>query len=153
MELKIASKDYVKEISKLMLKDLEFPDKRFPKIMISKLREHAQEDSIISEFSNPNLIGFLAIKDNEVKGFIIGYKENQDHAMIHYITAETYDIKTFLLNEFISFCKKKEMNYIITDTFEFFDNYRLFCENNFKMYKRENIVPNLEMVWLKLKFN
>ena len=153
MKIILADKTHTKDISRLMLKDLESPDNRFPEMMISKLREHAQEDSVMSEFSNPNLISFLALDKNEVKGFIVGDKEDKDHAMIHYVTSETYNIKELLLEKFISFCKEEKMNYVITDTFEFFDNYRLFCEKNFILYKRENITPNLEMLWLKLEIN
>ena len=59
MEIKKASKKYSSQISKLMLEDLKNPDKRFPKEMIQKFREHASVEIITSEFSNPNLISFL----------------------------------------------------------------------------------------------
>ena len=151
MEIKLANKKYSREISRLMLNDLKSPDEKFPEKMISNLREHAQEKNILLEFSNPNLISFLALENNEVKGFIVGYKQDKNHAMIHYVASETYDFKQKLLEKFISFCKKQDMVYIIADAFEFLDNYKLFCENKFIVYKRESLTPDLKMLWLKLE--
>lgn len=152
MELKIASKDYVKDISKLMLKDLESPDERFPEMMILKLREHAQEDNLILEFSNPNLISFLAIDNNKVKGFIVGYKK-EDHIYLDYVTGNNINTKKLLLDKFIEESKKNNMKYIKADTFDFFENKILYEQKGFKLIKQENITPNLEILWLKLDLN
>ncbi|MBR9701848.1 hypothetical protein GOV13_02910 [Candidatus Pacearchaeota archaeon] len=150
MKIRKANKKDSKEISKLMLKDLKSPDKRFPKSMIKSLRIHAQKENILKEFSNSKLIGFVALIDDRFKGFIVGYKESNNHAMIHYVTSKSNEVKKGLLKKFITFCKRDGMKYIITDVFEFFENYKLFLNNNFKLFKKEKITNKLPMLWLRL---
>lgn len=134
-----------------MLEDLKNPDKRFPKEMIQKFREHASVEIITSEFSNPNLISFLALENDSFKGFIVGYKKDKYNVYLDYVTGNKRKTKELLLERFISYCKKEKIKSIITDSFEFFDNYKMLLENNFQVFKKENIAPKLEMFWLRLK--
>jgi len=90
-----ANKKYIKEISKLMLNDLDNPNPKFPIKMIEQFREHSKEKNILKEFENSNLISFLAIK-NKLIGFIIGYKEPSNSAMIHYVNGNNIKTKKLL---------------------------------------------------------
>jgi len=60
MEIIKATIKHSKEISKLMLSDLEKHNSEFPEEMISKFKEHAKEKNIIKEFENSNLIAFIS---------------------------------------------------------------------------------------------
>ncbi|MBW2980425.1 hypothetical protein KY360_03350 [Candidatus Woesearchaeota archaeon] len=142
MIIKKATKKHVKEISRLMLKDLKKPDKRFPKKMIDGLREHAKEENLLKEFNNPKLVSFVAI-DKRAVGFVVGYKRRSD-IYLDYIAGKN---KEKLLIRFIKFCKSKR---IIADTFEFMDNYKLYIKNGFKLFKKEEITKDLVISWLKL---
>lgn len=150
MKIISANKEYAKEISKLMLKDLENPNPKFSKEMILGFKEHAKEENILKELNNPNTIGFLAINSN-LKGFIVGYKEDANKAVIHYITANSVETKRLLLKEFIKKCKKKGISLLKTDTFEFMENNEFFKNKGFIFTKKESISPDLEMLWYKFK--
>ncbi|MDP6642316.1 MAG: hypothetical protein QGF74_02985 [Candidatus Nanoarchaeia archaeon] len=147
MKIIPANKKYIKEISKLMLKELENPNDKFPVDLISKFREHAKEDSISMELDNPNLISFLAINNHELIGFIVGYKEESNNTMIHHIAGDKIETKKLLLNRFIDECKKININNINADTFEFMENNELFKEEGFILTKKEKITDDLEMLW------
>lgn len=152
MKIIKAIKDHAKQISALMLSDLKKPNINFPPEMIDKLRDHAKEKNIITEFENPNLIAFVAINEEKISGFIVGYKDSfNKSSMIHYITAEKNEIKKELLDRFVEECKLKKITKIITDTFEFMNNNTFFKSNGFKLIKKEKIIGNLEMLWYELK--
>ena len=151
MKILNATKEYSKEISKLMLSDLKNSSTLFPQEMILKFKEHAKEENIIKEFENPELISFLAIEKNIVVGFIVGYLEDSNTSMLHYITAKNEKVKEALLMRFINECKIKNINRIIADTFEFMNNNTLFKSHNFILTKKEKIINNLEMLWYELK--
>ena len=153
MEIELASKKYVSQLSKMMLKCLIDPNNKFPKKMINKFREHAKEKNLIEEFENPNIIAFISKNGKRITGFIVGYTNKaKKSAMIHYITGNKIEKKELLQN-FIKECKQKKINKIITDTFEFMDNNDFFKSNNFLLIKREKITPNLEMLWYELNVN
>jgi N-acetylglutamate synthase-like GNAT family acetyltransferase len=152
MKITRATIEHSKQISQLMLSELNNPNPKFPKEMINKFREHAKEENIIKEFENPGLIAFVAIISKRLVGFIVGYKDlliNQ--AMIHYITADGIIIKEKLLKRFIKECKSRNIDKIITDTFEFMDNKDFFESNGFVLTKKEKLTPNLEMFWYEVK--
>ena len=151
MKILNATKEYSKEISKLMLSDLKNSSTLFPQEMILKFKEHAKEENIIKEFENPELISFLAIEKNIVVGFIVGYLEDSNTSMLHYITAKKEKVKEALLMRFINECKIKNINRIIADTFEFMNNNTFFKSHNFILTKKEKIINNLEMLWYELK--
>src|SRR3989338_6622817 len=92
-----------KEISRLMLSDLENPEynRIFPQEMITEFREHAKEENILKEFENPRLIAFLATDDDKVAGVVAGYEQDLRSAMIHYISAKSDEVKKGLLDGFI----------------------------------------------------
>ena len=146
----IATKSYINQISKIMLNDLANPDKKFSKEIIDQYREHAQENNLIKEFENPNLISFLAIKDNKVLDFIVGYKE-KNTAIIHYISGNNVEIKRDLIRRFIEECKERNITKIIADSFEFMQNDIIFKETGFKIFKKEKF-DNLELLWYKFNF-
>ena len=150
MEIIKAKKVHAKEISKLMLSDLENPHSNFPKVMINKFREHAQEKNVLQEFENNKFIAFVAIENNVV-GFIVGYEESPNKAMIHYISAKKMEIKKALLNRFIKECKMHNITEVIADSFEFMENDSLFRTNNFILIKKEKLTSNLELLWYKLE--
>ncbi len=145
-----ATIDYSKEISKLMLSDLKSPNSKFPQEMINNFREHAKEENIVEEFNNPNLIAFLAIRNNELVGFIVGYKKDLSSVMIQYIVGKSIKTKKLLLTEFVDKCKEKKILHIKTDTFEFMENNNLFKQEGFILTKKEKITDNLEVLWYKL---
>jgi hypothetical protein len=145
--------EYAKQISDLMLSDLEKPNSKFPNEMINRFREHAKEENIIKEFENSNLIAFISKNGDKITGFIIGYENKfQKNAMIHYITGNKIEKKELLQN-FIKECKLRGLNRIITDTFEFMSNNVFFKSNNFYLTKKEKITPALEMLWYELNLN
>lgn len=150
MKIIKATKEYAKKISELMFKDLENPDSRFPVNMISKFREHAKEVNIVKEFDNPNFICFLAVENYEVISFIVGYKENLDNAIIHYIAGNCIKVKELLLEKFIDECKKEKIVCVMADSFEFMENDKLFKKKEFILTKKEKIADNLELLWYKL---
>lgn len=150
MKIINANRNHAKEISVLMLADLENPNPRFPKEMIDKFRTHAEEPGILREFENPKLIAFVAINKNNVIGFIVGYEENPSTAMIHYITAKKQGVEEKLLKRFIEECKFKNITKIRADAFEFMDNNEFFKSHNFVFMRKENVAPNLEMLWYEL---
>lgn len=151
MNIITATIKYSKDISTLMLADLANPDPRFPSKMIEQFREHAQKENIVKEFDNPNLMAFLAIDANKVKGFIVGYEEDSDTvAIIHYIHGETMIIKRLLLKYFISECKRRKIVHIRADSFEFMVNDALFKEEHFTLVKKEKLAHNLELLWYEL---
>ena len=152
MKIIPASKEFVKEISALMLADLENPNPKFPMSMIIKFREHAEEKNISKEFDNSNLISFLAIQNNKLVGFIVGYQENAKNAIIHYLTCNDMKAKKSLLNRFIGECKNKNIESIMTDTFEFMDNNDFFKKAGFRLIKKEKITDSLEMLWYGSEF-
>ncbi|MBU4283483.1 MAG: GNAT family N-acetyltransferase [Nanoarchaeota archaeon] len=152
MEIIKATNEYSKEISKLMLLDLKNPNSSFPPEIINNFREHAKEENIIKEFENPKLIAFIAIDEDKVIGFVVGYEKDPSSAMIHYISAKSNEVKKELLDSFIKECKVKKVNRIITDTFEFMDNNNFFKSNGFTLTKKENVTPTLEMLWYELNF-
>ena len=107
MKIIKATKKHAKEVSKLMLLDLENPNHKFPKEMINNFREHGKEENIIREFEDPRLIAFLAINEKRVLGFIVGYEQDLGEAMIHYINAKEDGLKEKLLKRFIKECRCK----------------------------------------------
>ena len=145
-----ATKSYSKEISKLMLVDLEDHSSKFPQEMMNKFREHAQEKNILLELENPKMIAFLAIEERRVIGFIVGYETFSRVSMIQYITAENDDVKRGLLKMFLDECKRKKIGEVITDTFEFMSNNDFLRSNGFVLTKREKLSENLEMLWYML---
>ncbi len=147
------NKDYVKEISRLMLTELEKPNPLFPQKMILQFREHAKEENILNELENPNLIAFVAIHNGVLVGFIVGYKEDSKTSMIQYINGGNIKNKKLLLKIFIDECKKKGIVSIKTDTFEFMENNKVFKEAGFVLIKKEKITNNLKMLWYKLDLN
>lgn len=150
MKIIPANKIYAKEISKLMLNDLKNPNEKFPKERIIQFREHAKEENIIKELNNPNTISFLAVNNSLLVGFIVGYKEESNRAMIHYITADSIKIKKLLLTSFINLCRKEKISCIKTDSFEFMENNEFFKKEGFILVKKEKISDNLEMLWYEL---
>ena len=102
-----SNKIYLKQISKIMLSDLAKPDKRFSKEIIDKYKEHAQENNLIKEFENPNLISFLAVADNKVLDFIVGYKRESNTCYIDYISGNNLEVKRDLIRRFIEECKEE----------------------------------------------
>src|SRR3989344_1333245 len=154
MEIVKAVVEHAKEISKLMLSDLKNPNSKFPKKLINSFREHAKEENILKEFKNPGLIAFVAKIEGRIVGFIVGYEDTlNDSAMIHYITANEIEIKKELLDLFIKECKLRNIKKIITDTFEFMKNKDFFESNKFILIKKEEVTPNLEMLWYELNLN
>ena len=137
-----ATRKHAKEISELMLNDLENPNALFPEDIISKFREHAKEKSILKEFENPNLISFVAL-NGHLSGFIVGYKQDSETVMIHYVTGGG---KKQLLDKFIEECRTKGVTRIITDTFEFMDNNEFFKANGFLLFKKKSLTKKLEML-------
>ena len=153
MEIIKATIKHTKEISRLMLSDLEKHNSKFPGEMISKFKEHAKEKNIIKEFKNSHLIAFISKNEEKITGFIVGYEDNlQKNAMIHYITGTNIEKNELILN-FIKECKLRNLDKIITDTFEFMDNNDFFKLNDFLLTKKERITPILEMFWYELKLN
>ena len=150
MKIIKATIEYSKEISKLMLSDLKNPNYKFPQKMINNFKEHAKEENIIKEFKNPKLIAFIAINEDKVVGFVVGYEKNPNNVMIHYISAKSDEVKKKLLNMFIKECKIRNICKIITDTFEFMDNNNFFKSNGFILTKKENLSKNLEILWYGL---
>jgi len=154
MEIVKAVIGHAKEISELMSSDLKNPHSKFPQKMINIFREHAKEENILKEFNNPGLIAFIAKNEGKVLGFIVGYEDTlNDSTMIHYITANEIEIKKELLDQFIKECKLKNIKKIITDTFEFMENKDFFELNKFRLMKKEEVAPNLEMLWYELNLN
>lgn len=151
MKIILAKNKYIKEISTLMLADLKKPNPKFTMEMISHFREHAKEENIIKEFYNPKLISFLALQNNKLVGFIVGYEEDTSKAMIHYVNGNNINTKKLLLNRFLTACKNKNLTYIKTDTFEFMENNDLFKSAGFVLIKKEKLSDSLEMLWYKLK--
>ncbi|MFP4524500.1 MAG: hypothetical protein ACOCRX_05700 [Candidatus Woesearchaeota archaeon] len=154
MEIVKAAIGHAKEISELMLSDLKNPNSKFPQKMINIFREHAKEENILKEFNNPGLIAFIAKNKGKVLGFIVGYEDTLNYStMIHYITANEIEIKKELLDQFIKECKLKNIKKIITDTFEFMENKDFFELNKFRLMKKEEVAPDLEMLWYELNLN
>ena len=153
MKIIKATKKHSKEISKLMLLDLENPNSKFPQEMINNFREHVKEENIIKEFEDPRLIAFLAINEKRVLGFIVGYEPDLGGAMIHYINAKEDGLKERLLKRFIKECKSKNITEVITDTFEFMKNNAFFKSQGFTLMKKESLTKNLEILWHKLDLN
>jgi len=144
------NKKYLKQISKIMLNDLAKPDKRFSKEIIDRYRKHAQENNLIKEFENPNLISFLAVKNDKVLDFIVGYKKDDNVSYIDYISGNKLEIKRDLIKKFIEECKERKVKKIIADSFEFMQNDIIFRETGFKIFKKEKF-DNLELLWYKLE--
>ena len=152
MKIIKAKKEHSKQISEFMLSELNNPNPKFPKEMINKFREHAEEENIIKEFENPKLIAFSALTSKRLVGFIVGYEDVlNNQTMIHYIASTEIEIKEKLLEKFIKYCKLRHINKIITDTFEFMDNKDFFESKNFILTKKEKITPTLEMLWYEFK--
>ena len=152
MKIIKAKKEHSKQISEFMLSELNNPNLKFPKEMINKFREHAEEENIIKEFENPKLIAFIALTSTRLVGFIVGYEDVlNNQVMIHYIVSTEIEIKEKLLEKFIKYCKLRNINKIITDTFEFMENKDFFESNKFILTKKEKITPNLEMLWYEFK--
>ena len=145
------NKIYINQISKIMLKDLSKPDKRFSKEVIDKYRMHAQENNLIKEFENPNLISFLAVENNKVLDFIVGYKKDDNVCYIDYMSGNNLEIKRDLIRRFIEECKERNITKIIADSFEFMQNDIIFKETGFKIFKKEKF-DNLELLWYKFNF-
>ena len=145
--------EHSKDISEIMQSDLKKYNLNFPKEIIDEFIEHAEIKNIIKEFENPELIGFVSRNKENITGFIVGYKNNiQKNVMIHYITGTKVE-KEELLEKFIKECKSRNFKKIITDTFEFMDNNDFFKSKQFILTKKEEIAPNLEMLWYELNLN
>jgi len=152
MKIIKAKKEHSNQISEFMLSELNNPNPKFPKEMINKFREHAEEENIIKEFENPNLIAFVALTPKRLVGFIVGYEDLlNNQAMIHYIASNDIEIKEKLLERFIKYCELKNINKVIADTFEFMDNKDFFESNKFVLTRKEKLTPNLEMLWYEFK--
>lgn len=152
MKIIKATNEHSKQISEFMLSELNNPNPKFPKEMINKFREHAKEENIMKEFENPNLIAFVAMTSKRLVGFIIGYEDVlNNQAMIHYIASKEIEIKEKLLERFIKYCKLRNINKIIADTFEFMDNKDFFESNKFVLTKKEKLTLDLEMLWYEFK--
>ena len=119
--------------------------------MINKFREHAKEENIIKEFENPKLMAFLSVERDKVEGFVVGYENDIRSAMIHYISAKSYEVKKELLGTFIKECKLRKITKVITDAFKFMDNNLFFKSQGFELTKKEKLTINLEMLWYGLK--
>tara|TARA_Y100000310_G_C20671101_1_gene810340 strand:+ start:1364 stop:1825 length:462 start_codon:yes stop_codon:yes gene_type:complete len=153
MKIIKAKIEHAKRISTLMLSDLKDPNPKFPSEMIDNFREHAKEENISNEFENPKLMAFVAVNEKFLE-FIVGYENpSGDSAMIHYITADKTETKKALLDQFIKECNSKCMKKIITESFEFMSNNDFFKSNKFILTKKEEITPNLEMLWYELNLS
>jgi len=124
-------------ISRLMLRDLEHPDPRFPEELIARFRAHAELDAIMGEFSNPALVAFVS---GEVDGFIVGYREG-DRITIHYVCG-ALEVKRQLLKHVLSLGGS-----FLADTFEFMENYKLF--KDWRLIRKDLLAPDLEMLWFE----
>ena len=114
-------------------------------------RMHAQENNLIKEFENPNLISFLAVENNKVLDFIVGYKKDDNVCYIDYMSGNNLEIKRDLIRRFIEECKERNITKIIADSFEFMQNDIIFKETGFKIFKKEKF-DNLELLWYKFNF-
>jgi len=150
MKIRKAEKEDCNKISQLMKNDLSNPPREFSENFLEKFKEHAKEENLLEELNNPNLIGFVAITDEEIVGFIVGYLESIEYATIHYINGRTKLIKNDLLREFISHCKNKNLDYILADSFEFMENDSILESEGFTLEKEEEIDNSLIMFWRKL---
>lgn len=151
MKITKATKEHCKEISLLMKRDLDNSPKEFSQEFLIKFREHAEEKNILEEFNNPLTIGLIAMINEKIVGFIVGYVVNSEHAMIHYINGETKEIKKSLLQEFIIACKNKNMKYILADSFEFMENDEVLKKRGFNLCNKEKINETLIMLWRRLE--
>jgi len=151
MKIKKATKEHVKQLSEYMLKELEKPNEKFPALMIEKFRENAKIENMEKQFDNPNLIGFVLMEDEELKGFIVGYKENEYQSMIHYVTAENLSLRKDLLESFIAESRGRGLKKVTADSFEFMDSNKSFIDSGFDFIKKEEVVPGLEMLWYELE--
>ncbi|MBR9676638.1 hypothetical protein GOV04_00665 [Candidatus Woesearchaeota archaeon] len=149
MKIITASKDDASVISELMLTDLEKPNPLFPKEMIEKFKEHASKKKILKEFENTNLIGFVAVNNNVITNFIVGYQKSDSVVMIHYLSGNDITAKKALLKQFTEECKKRKIREIIADTFEFMQNNQIFKTKGFILTKKEKITENLELLWYR----
>lgn len=151
MGIRKATKEHAKQLSEYMLKELKKPNKKFPTPMIEKLRENAKIKNMKKQFNNPNLIGFVLIENKELKGFIVGYKENKNQSMIHYVTAKNLSLRKDLLESFIAESRKRGLKKVTADSFEFMKSNKFFIDSGFKFIKKEKVAPGLEMLWYKLE--
>ena len=151
MKIKKATKEHVKQLSEYMLKELEKPNEKFPTPIIEKFRENAKIENMRKQFDNPNLIGFVLMEDEELKGFIVGYKENEDQSMIHYVTAENLSLRKDLLESFIAESLERGLKKVTADSFEFMDSNKFFIDSGFDFIKKEKVVPGLEMLWYEFE--
>lgn len=133
------------QISKLMLRDLENPNPKFPKEMIQKLKKHASIRGIKKEFDNDKLLAFV-FEDEIINGFVVGYIEENNEVFLHYISGDL-EIKKKLVNHFEEKCKKLGIQKIRTDTFKFMENKLIFEEEGFKFVRPEKVTEDLEMLW------
>jgi N-acetylglutamate synthase-like GNAT family acetyltransferase len=135
------------QISKLMLKDLEKPNTKFPEQMIKQLTEHASVRGVKKEFNNNKLIAFVFEDNNIIKGFTVGYIRENNEVFLHYVNGNSKKIKKKLVKYFEKECKKLNIQKIKTDTFEFMENKLIFEEESFKFIKSEKITEDLEILW------
>jgi MoaA/NifB/PqqE/SkfB family radical SAM enzyme len=148
-----ATKEDTKQLSEYMLRELENPNKSFPNSMIEKFRKNAQVKNMEKQFDNPNLIGYTLKDRGKLIGFIVGYREDNEKAMIHYITSIKLQFRKNLLEYFIKECKKRGLKKIRADSFEFMDSNQFFINSNFKFIGKEELVPGLEMLWYEMEIN
>lgn len=141
-----AQRIHASEISRLMLEDLKNPDPRFPQEMIANFRKHATE-GLLAEFDDKNLIAFVAV-DGLVIGFLVGYRQ-ESKAIIHYIQGQL-ETKKALLAHCVRVCKEKKLTAIEVDTFSFMDNYLFFQSEGLRLLRKEQITPELDMLWFGL---
>ncbi|MGM5480367.1 MAG: hypothetical protein ACQESC_02820 [Nanobdellota archaeon] len=146
MKIVNATKDHAKGISELMLSDLQHPPDDFPEEMIERFREHALPENILKEFDNPNLRLRIAIENDTVQGFIVGYMETEK-AILEYVTGSDITMKKALLEEFMNACKRKGVSRIVTDTFYCMENRTFFEDEGFEYVSKEQVADNLDMLW------
>lgn len=146
MEIIPAERRHAKEISRLMLEDLKDPDPRFPRKMIARFRKHAAE-GVLAEFDNKGLLAFVAV-DGPVVGFLVGYLRERK-AIIHYVQGQL-EAKKALLAHCVRVCKEKKLTAIEADTFSFMENFTFFQGEGFRLLRKEQITPELDMLWFGL---
>lgn len=151
IKIEKAERKHTKQLSEYMLKELETPDESFPPQMIEKFRDNAKFENMEKQFDNSEMIGFVLMDGEEIKGFIVGYKENEEQSMIHYVTAKDPSKRKILLESFIEESKKRGLKKIRADSFEFMESNQFFIDSNFTFTRKEELVPGLEMLWYEFE--
>ncbi len=129
---------HLKEISKIMIREISNSDYGFPEHMLKKLKEHARLENLKKEIKKTDFIGIVSL-EGEVTGFVVGCI-GVSSCFLDYVWGKTPEIKKSLVKKFEN--KYREMGFYLvkTEAYSFMENAKIYRELSYRRREGRNPV-------------